>query len=89
MSVTHRMRQFEIIMKIEQIEAEVLALPKDIQAALLARLLEHLGQTSEIDQQVTNLWVEEAQLRDQTIENGQVTAIAAEEVFQKVRASLQ
>jgi hypothetical protein len=36
----------------ENLEAEVLALPKNSQAALLSRLLEHLGQSGEIDREV-------------------------------------
>ena len=39
-------------MTIEQLEAQVLALPNDSLALLVARLIEHLGQVGEIDQQV-------------------------------------
>lgn len=56
-------------MKLEQLEAEVLALPKQSQAELLARLLEHLGQTGEIDQETASVWVEEAELRDQAMDD--------------------
>ncbi|WP_375477501.1 hypothetical protein [uncultured Nostoc sp.] len=52
-------------MTLENLEAEVLALPKDSQAALLARLLEHLGKSGEIDREVASIWAEEAELRDQ------------------------
>ena len=76
-------------MTLEQLEAEVLALPKDSQVILLARLLEHLGQSSEIDQENTGSWAEEAEKRDEVMNVGQVTGIPAEEVFQRVRASLQ
>ena len=50
-------------MTLENLEAEVLALPKDSQAALLSRLLEHLGR-GEIDREVGSIGVEEAQRRD-------------------------
>jgi len=50
-------------MTIENLEAEVLALPKDSQAALLSRLLELLGR-GEIDREVGSIGVEEAQRRD-------------------------
>ncbi|MEB3120215.1 MAG: hypothetical protein VKL41_03215 [Snowella sp.] len=36
-------------MTLENLEAEVLSLPRASQATLLARLLEHLGQSNEID----------------------------------------
>ena len=76
-------------MTIEQLEAEVLALPKDSQKQLIARLLEHLGKTSEIDPEVSSIWIEEAELRNQAMDKGQVSGIPAEEVFQTVRASLR
>lgn len=50
-------------MTIENLEAEVLALPKDSQAALLSRLIEHLWR-GEIDREVGSIGVEEAQRRD-------------------------
>jgi hypothetical protein len=70
-------------MTIENIEAEVLALPKDSQAALLSRLLKHLGQSSEIDPEVVSVWSEEAERRDREMDRGQVTGIPAEQVFEK------
>ncbi len=76
-------------MTLEQLEAEVLALPKESQAELLARLLRHLGQTGEIDQEAASIWVEETELRDQSVNNGQAADVPAKEVFQRVRASLQ
>ncbi|MFB2835673.1 addiction module protein [Floridanema evergladense] len=75
-------------MRIEQLEAEVLALPKDSQALLLARLLAYLGQNDEIDREVANVWVQEAQLRDRAMDEDRVTGIPAEQVFQKLRESL-
>lgn len=76
-------------MTLEQLEAEVLALPRDSQAALIARLLGHLGQTGEIDQEVASIWADEAELRDRAMDNAEATGIPAEEVFQRLRASLQ
>ncbi|NHC35243.1 addiction module protein [Scytonema millei] len=76
-------------MTLEQLEAEVLALPKDSQIMLLARLLEHLGQTSDIDTEVANIWIEEAEKRDLAMNAEQIVGIPAEEVFQRIRASLQ
>ena len=76
-------------MTLEQLEAEVLALPKDSQVILLARLLERLGQESGIDQEIAATWAEEAQKRDEDMNTNQITGIPAEELFQRVRASLQ
>ncbi|MBG1264286.1 addiction module protein [Nostoc commune] len=76
-------------MTLEQLEAEVLALPKDSQVILLARLLERLGQESEIDQEIAASWAEEAEKRDEGMNTNQITGIPAEEVFLRVRASLQ
>lgn len=78
-----------LTMTLEQLEAEVLALPKDSQVILLARLLERLGQDNEIDQEITDSWAEEAEKRDEAINTNNLIGIPAEEVFQRVRASLQ
>lgn len=51
----------------ESLEAEVLLLPKQSQATLLARMLERLGQGNEIDQEVSSGWIEEAELRDRVM----------------------
>ncbi|MEH2065549.1 MAG: addiction module protein [Nostoc sp.] len=72
-------------MTLEQLEA----VPKDSQVILLARLLERLGQESGIDQEIAASWAEEAQKRDEDMNTNQITGIPAEEVFQRVRASLQ
>ncbi|MEH2353968.1 addiction module protein [Nostoc sp.] len=74
-------------MTLEQLEAEVLALPKDSQVILLARLLERLGQESGIDQEIAASWAEEVQKRDEDMNINQITGIPAEELFRRVRAS--
>jgi hypothetical protein len=76
-------------MTLEQLEAEVLALPKNSQVILLARLLERLGQDNEIVQEITDSWAEEAQKRDEAMNTNNLIGIPAEDVFQLVRASLQ
>jgi len=70
-------------MTIENLEAEVMALPRDSQAILLSRLLKHLGQSSEIDPEVASIWTEEAQRRDREMDGDRVTGIPAEQVFDK------
>ncbi|MEK0178778.1 MAG: addiction module component [Oscillatoriales cyanobacterium] len=76
-------------MTLENLEAEVLALPQDSQAILLSRLLKHLGQSREIDPEVTTIWSEEAERRDREMDSGEVTGIPAQQVFQKIRGLLQ
>jgi hypothetical protein len=76
-------------MKLENLEAEVLLLPKQSQVTLLARMLERLGQSNEIDQEVASDWVEEAELRDRSMDSDETTGIPAEQLFQRVRISLQ
>ena len=76
-------------MTLENLETEVLSLPRDSQATLLARLLEHLGQSSEIDQEAASVWAEEAERRDQSMGDGQTAGVPAQQVFQQIRASLQ
>jgi hypothetical protein len=76
-------------MTIEQLEAQVLALPNDSLALLVARLIEHLGQVGEIDQQIAEEWIQEAELRDDDMSNGKIPGVSSQEVFNKLRASLQ
>jgi hypothetical protein len=94
-----------IAMTLENLDAEVLLLPKQSQVTLLARMLERLGQSNEIDQEVASVWVEEAELRDssactkgdssactkgdRTMENDENAGTPAEQIFQRVRTSLQ
>jgi hypothetical protein len=76
-------------MTLENLEAEVLLLPKQSQVTLLARMLERLGQSDEIDREVASVWVEEAKLRDRSMDDSQVSGIPAEQLFQRIRTSLQ
>jgi uncharacterized protein YbaP (TraB family) len=76
-------------MRLEQLEAEVLALPREAQAELLARLLGHLGQTVDIAQEMASAWVEEAERRDRAMDHDQVAGIPSDEVFRRIRDSLQ
>lgn len=79
----------QLIMTLEQIEAAVLALPREFQAVLLARLLGHLGQTDAVDQEVAEIWADEAEMRDRAMDRLGETGTPAEDVFQRIRASLQ
>lgn len=76
-------------MTFENLEIEILSLPRDSQAALLARLLAHLGCSNEIDREVASIWGEEAELRDREMDNDQMIGIPADQVFQQVRVYKQ
>ncbi|NJL83981.1 MAG: addiction module protein [Chloroflexaceae bacterium] len=76
-------------MTLEQLEAAVLALPKESQILLLARLFEHLGQSNNLDPDIAADWLEEALKRDRSLEDGEVTGIPAAQVFEQLRASLK
>jgi Putative addiction module component len=76
-------------MTIEQLENEVFALPKDSQTALIARLLARLGENAEINSDMANTWAEEAEQRDRQLDEAQNPGIPAEDVFRRVRESLQ
>ena len=76
-------------MTLDQIEAEVLALPKEAQAALIARLLEHLGETEIVDSEVADIWANEAEQRDRAMENAGEVGTPAEAVFRRIRTALQ
>ncbi len=75
-------------MTLEQLEAEILALPKDSLARLIARLIEQLGQ-SEIEPEIASVWTKEAEVRDNDMSTDKVIGYPAHEVFQRLRTSWQ
>ncbi|MBD2152844.1 addiction module protein [Pseudanabaena sp. FACHB-1277] len=75
-------------MTLEQLENEVLALPQDSLIHLFTRLIEQLGKTNEIDREIENDWLEEAEARDHDLTSGEVIGYPASQVFADLRASL-
>ena len=75
-------------MTFEQLENEVLALPQESLIHLFTRLIEQLGKINEIDREVENDWLEEAEARDHDLTSGEVTGYPASQVFADLRASL-
>jgi putative addiction module component (TIGR02574 family) len=73
-------------MTVEQIEAEVLQLPEQARAELLGRLMRSLADTSALDPDVAEAWVQETIRRDAEMESGAVTGVPAEEVFAELRS---
>lgn len=75
---------------LEQIEDEVLQLPEESRARLMASLLgSFLGTGGVLDEDIARSWVEEAERRDEEMSSGAEEGIPAEKVFAKIRSSLQ
>jgi putative addiction module component (TIGR02574 family) len=68
----------------EEIIGAALALPPGSRAMLAEHLLESLD--AEDQDQIDAAWIEEAERRDQDIEDGVVKAIPGEEVMNRLRA---
>jgi putative addiction module component (TIGR02574 family) len=72
-------------MTVEQIEAEVLKLPEQARVELLSRLMRSLADTSALEPDVAEAWLQEAIRRDEEMESGAVAGIPAEEVLAELR----
>lgn len=70
---------------VDQLEAEVLELPAEERVRLLDRLIVSLG----TDPAVEAAWVEVARQRDRELDNGEVEAVALDDVLARLRASLR
>lgn len=71
-------------MTIEQVEAEVLKLPRQVRARLAAALISSLDEDSEIEQ----AWEDEAERRYQRYLAGEEAAIPAAQALAEIRAEL-
>ncbi|HEX5889541.1 MAG TPA: addiction module protein [Pyrinomonadaceae bacterium] len=67
----------------EEIETAALALPPDARAMLAEHLLESLS--AEEQQRIDDMWAEEAERRDNEIEDGIVAAVPGDEVMNRLR----
>ncbi|MBW8873692.1 MAG: addiction module protein [Acidobacteria bacterium] len=72
---------------VDEIEAEALNLPEDDRARVFESLL--LSFQGPENDETARAWAEEAQRRDQAMENGEEPGIPAEEVFRKAHSLLQ
>lgn len=68
----------------EEIETAALALPPDARAMLVEHLLESLS--AEEQQRIDDMWAEEAERRDNEIEDGIVAAVPGDEVMNRLRS---
>ena len=66
----------------KQLFDEIDILPLDLKTKLVDKILNSINQTSET---IDKLWIEEINKRRQEIENGNVSLISGEEVFQKIK----
>lgn len=71
----------------EELEAEALKLDPQSRAKLAGKLLESLDELSE--QEATELWAEEAQRRDASLDSDPSSARPADDVFRKARHKLK
>jgi putative addiction module component len=80
--------RIELVQEIwDSIESEMLRLPQPARARLARSLILSLGEGD--DQEVEDLWVEEAERRYLEIERGDVAAIPSEDVFREARLRLK
>jgi len=71
----------------EEIMSAALALPAGSRAMLAEQLLERLAVHEQ--ERINALWVEEAERRDQELEDGTVKALPGEEVMNRLRERLK
>ena len=76
-------------MSLDQIEAAALALPEESRAQLVGALLLSFEKANQGDDEVTQVWLEEAQRRDEAMERSGDQGIAAEDVFRRLGPSLK
>lgn len=72
-------------MSVDQLEAEILKLPRAIRARLAERLLTSLDDDSEIEE----AWVAEAERRYQRYQEGKEEVVPVENVLARIREELQ
>jgi putative addiction module component (TIGR02574 family) len=70
--------------KLEEIESEVMSLDPPVRATLAKRLLESLDDLTE--DEIEELWSEEAEARFRDFKAGKTAAIPGDEVFARARA---
>jgi len=75
-----------MLMTVEQIAEEALALPSEARALLADRLVESLDPAE--DGYIRQLWIREARRRIDEVRGGEVKTIPAEEAFAQVRQAI-
>ena len=67
--------------KEKQLFKEIEVLPIDLKTKLVEKILSGLNK---IDKEIDELWLNESILRKNDIENGKVSLVAGDKVFQKI-----
>ena len=85
------MKNFEVDVsgctdQLEDIAKSALALPADLRAILVDRLLESLVTKTLTQEEIDAAWVKEAECRSRDIDEEKVTPIPGEEVMARLRA---
>ncbi len=71
-------------MTLDQIATEALTLPEELRAKLVGTLLLSFANTGQEDREVTQVWAEEAERRDDEMERSGEQGVPAEEVFRRL-----
>lgn len=71
----------------DQIESEALKLPQDARVRLFESLLQSFQEAPDPADRLSQIWAEEAERRDRSMESGEDPGIPAEEVFRRLRSS--
>ena len=67
--------------KEKQLFEEIEVLPIDLKTKLVEKILSGLNK---IDKEIDELWLNESILRKNDIENGKISLVSGDEVFQKI-----
>ena len=76
-----------MVMKLEELEAEILRLPEESRAKLLARLLGTFEESLGLDQETMEAWQAEAARRDEEMAKEADSGIPADKVIAELRRS--
>lgn len=71
---------------LDELESKALALPQAARARLVGSLVRSL---TEVEDAVSQVWLDEAQRRDREMGEDPEAGVPAQEVFRKARASLE
>jgi len=71
-------------MTLDQIETEALTLPEESRAKLVETLLLSFEKVNRGDDEVAQVWAEEAERRDEEMERSGEQGLSAEEVFRRL-----
>jgi len=71
-------------MTLDQIATEALTLPEELRAKLVGTLLLSFANASQGDDEVVQVWAEEAERRDDEMEHSGEQGVSAEDLFRRL-----